>query len=145
MDTFFNRKKYNLNGIILDKYQSQAVYCNKKAYLVIAGAGSGKTLTIVAKVAYLLKNNVNKDKILCLSFTNETVSSLKNSLEKNNISVDVKTFHRLSLDILKNKYNIASSNLLEYITEEFFESIIYYDNTYKLLEYIDNLKIFFPL
>lgn len=139
MNTFFNRKNYKLNDIILDKYQSRAIYCNKKNYLVVAGAGSGKTLTIVAKVDYLLKNNVNNKKILCISFTNETVNSLRNSLEKNNLSVDVKTFHRLSLDILNNKYSIASSNLLEYVTEEYFESLIYFDNSYKLLEFIDNL------
>ena len=139
MNTFFNRKNYKLNDIILDKYQSRAIYCNKKNYLVVAGAGSGKTLTIVAKVDYLLKNNVNNNKILCISFTNETVNSLRNSLEENNLSVDVKTFHRLSLDILNNKYSIASSNLLEYVTEEYFESLIYFDNSYKLLEFIDNL------
>lgn len=140
MNTFFNRKKYMLNDVVLDKYQSSAIFCDKKAYLVVAGAGSGKTLTIVAKIDYLLKNNVDKDKILCLSFTNETVNSLRNSLKKNNLSVDVKTFHRLSLDILKNKYSISSSNLLEYVTEEFYESIIYYDNSYKLVQYIDNLE-----
>ena len=139
MNTFFNRKNYKLNDIILDKYQSRAIYCNKKNYLVVAGAGSGKTLTIVAKVDYLLKNNVNNKKILCISFTNETVNSLRNSLDKNNLLVDVKTFHRLSLDILNNNYSIASSNLLEYVTEEYFESLIYFDNSYKLLEFIDNL------
>ena len=139
MSTFFYRKKYKFNNIVLDKYQSKAVLCNKRNYLVVAGAGSGKTLTIVGKVFYLLNNNIDKNKILCISFTNETVSSLKKSLENNNISVDVKTFHKLALDILKNKYSISSSNLLEYVTDEFFSSIIYYDNTYKILDYIDNI------
>ena len=123
----------------MDKYQSRAVFCNKKNYLVVAGAGSGKTLTIVAKVDYLLKNNVKNDKILCISFTNETVNSLKGIVEKYNYKVDVKTFHRLSLDLLKNTYSIVNNNLLEYVTEEYFESMIYFDNTYKLLKFIDNL------
>ena len=48
MNTFFISKNYIINGKKLDKYQTKAVMCNKDKYLVIAGAGSGKTLTIVA-------------------------------------------------------------------------------------------------
>ena len=140
MNTFFNSKKYYFNNYCLDKYQSRAVFCNKKNYLVVAGAGSGKTLTIAAKVDYLIKNGIKPKEILCISFTNETVESLKNILEKNNLNIDVKTFHKLSLDILKGKYNIAYSGLLEYVINEFFNSVIYYDNTYKLLDFIDDLN-----
>ena len=122
MDTFFYKKKYELNGIVLDKYQSRAVFCNKKNYLVVAGAGSGKTLTIVAKVDYLLKNNVKNDKILCISFTNETVNNLKNKISYN---VDILTFHKLALNIIKDNkqyFGISPDNLLKYIVDEFFNS-----------------------
>lgn len=140
MSTFLLMKNYIINGIKLDKYQTKAVFCNKDRYLVIAGAGSGKTLTIVAKVNYLLENGFKRNEILCISFTNETVNSLKNKLLSNNIDVDVKTFHRLALDLLKNKKNISNNYLLDYVIEEFFYSIIYHDNTYKLLEFIDNIE-----
>lgn len=123
----------------LDKYQSKAVLCNKRAYLVVAGAGSGKTLTIVSKVDYLKKHGIKEKNVLCISFTNETVNSLKNRLEENNLHVDVKTFHRLSLDILKNEYSVSSNKLLNYIIDEYFNSIIYYDETYKLLD--DSINI----
>ena len=137
MNTFFNFKKYKFNNIVLDKYQTKAVLCKSDNYLVVAGAGSGKTLTIVAKVNYLIENNINPQNILCISYTNETVNSLKKSLEKNNLKIDVKTFHKLSLDILNKSYNISNNNLLEYIIEEFFESIIYQDKTYLLLDFIN--------
>ena len=141
MNTFFMHKTIEFNGIKLDKYQSKAVMCDAKSYLVIAGAGSGKTLTIAAKIDYLIKNNVSPNKILCISFTNESVNSLKKVLEKNNIIVDVKTFHRLSLDIIGKEYNISSSDYLLYITEEYFNSYIYLDNTYLLIEeYLSNSK-----
>ena len=139
MNTFFISKKYNINDKVLDKYQSKAVICNKDKYLVIAGAGSGKTLTIVAKVKYLLENGFKENEILCISFTNETVKSLKELLIKNSMNVSVKTFHKLSLDILNRNCNISSSDLLEYVTNEYFESLIFFDNTYKLLEYIENI------
>ncbi len=122
----------------LDKYQRKAVMCNKHAYLVVAGAGSGKTLTITSKVSYLLNNNYKNSEILCISFTNETVNSLKERLKNNNSLVDVLTFHKLALSIIGKKYNISSAKLLDYVTEEYLNSIIYHDNTYKLLEYIDN-------
>ena len=139
MNIFFINKNISFNNKTLDKYQTKAVLCNKRAYLVVAGAGSGKTLTIEAKVDYLLKNNYKSSEILCISFTNETVNSLKSRLLKNNILVDVKTFHKLALDIIGNKYNISSSNLLEYVTLEYLSCLIYQDSTYKLLEFIDNV------
>ena len=122
----------------LDKCQKKAVLCNKPAYLVVAGAGSGKTLTISSKVGYLLNNNYKNSEILCISFTNETVNSLKERLNQNNTLVDVLTFHKLALYIIGREYKIASSNTLEYVTCEYLNSIIYHDNTYKLLEFIDN-------
>ena len=91
--------------------------------LVIAGAGSGKTTTIVGKVDYLLKNNYYKEEeLLIISFTNETVNSLKSRIKYN---VDIKTFHKLALDIIKNvDNNISISNdyYLKYIIEEYINS-----------------------
>ncbi len=138
MNNIFMTKKYEFNNKKLDKFQSKAVYCNKKNYLVVAGAGSGKTLTIAAKVKYLIDNKTTKDKILCLSFTNETVNSLK-SILGDSIDVDVKTFHKFAFSTLKGKYSIAADTLLEYINEEYFYSYIYLDNTYKFLSFIDNI------
>lgn len=138
MNTFLFTKNITFNNKTLDKYQTKAVLCKKDNYLIIAGAGSGKTLTIAARIKYLLDNNVKESEILCISFTNETVNSIKNTLINNLINVDVMTFHKLALRILNNTFNIASQDLLEYIAGEFFESIIYHDNTYKILEYIEN-------
>ena len=132
-------RKIIIDNKTLDKYQKKAVLCNKDNYLVIAGAGSGKTLTIIAKIKYLIENGYKENEILCISFTNETVNSIKEKLIANNLDIDVLTFHKLSLRILNNKYKIAPQDLLKYTIDEFFESIVYHDNTYKLLEYI-NIK-----
>ena len=139
MNKFFKSEKITFNGIVLDRYQSKAVLNDKKNFLLVAGAGSGKTLTICAKVKHLIGNGLKPSKILCISFTNETVNSLKNTLENNNINVSVKTFHRLALDILDRSYSISPSNLLDYVIEEYFNSFVYHDNTYKLLPFIENI------
>ncbi len=115
----------NINGYSLDNEQRMAILSNAKNNLVVAGAGSGKTLTIVGKIKYLVEVlKVNPENILCISFTNEAVNNLKNRLD---YEIDVFTFHKLSLEILKNShvyYQIAPSDLLEYTISEYFEGFL---------------------
>lgn len=119
----------NINGYPLDDYQSRVVLSNEKATLVVAGAGSGKSLTIIGKIVYLVKIcNINPNDILCISFTNDATINLKNNIKKNyNFDIDIYTFHKLSLSILKSnniKYAIAKEDLLLDIIELFFNEII---------------------
>ena len=66
---------FKINGYELDEEQKQVVLSDNKNILVIAGAGSGKSLTIIGKIKYLIhKQNINKEEILCISFTNEVYS-----------------------------------------------------------------------
>ena len=68
---------FDINGIKLDEYQKRIIMDDSQNLLVIAGAGSGKTLTIIAKIKYLVTVKKIKPKdILCISFTNETVNNL---------------------------------------------------------------------
>ena len=57
---------YKVNGYELDKEQKQVVLSNSKNILVIAGAGSGKSMTIIGKIKYLInkQNKTNKKLIL---------------------------------------------------------------------------------
>lgn len=117
----------DINGYSLDYNQRLAVITNEENVLVIAGAGSGKTLTIVGKVRYLIERlGISKGEILCISFTNASTNSLKSSLLKNyDYDIDVFTFHKLALDIIKSdnkNVKITNSDTLEYIIDEFFYS-----------------------
>lgn len=124
-------------GYILDEQQQSIVLDEHKYLLVVAGAGSGKTLTILGKIYYLIKyKNILPENILCISFTKASSDSLKNKIKKEfGLSMPVYTFHKLSLEILKESkvsYNIASSETLELIIDKFF--------LYKILNYTRHMK-----
>ena len=132
----------NINGYPLDEYQSRVVLSNELATLVVAGAGSGKSLTIIGKIVYLVKVcNINPKDILCISFTNDATINLKNNIKKNyNFDIDIYTFHKLSLTILNSHnitYSIANEELLNIIVDTFFNEIIPTNKIYqKALKYI---------
>jgi len=109
----------------LDEQQEAIVLDESNYLLVSAGAGSGKTLTILGKIKYLIKNkNINPQDILCLSFTNASSKSLKEKIKKNlNYDIAVYTFHKLAIEILKDNqitFDIAVEDTLEDIVYNFF-------------------------
>lgn len=101
IDGHLNLKLFDdVLGKKLDNEQRKAILCDAKNTLVIAGAGSGKTLTICGKVKYLLENNICTTKeILLLSYSNASVNDLFNKINKINNNLTVKTFHALAFEI----------------------------------------------
>ena len=102
---------------------------------MVAGAGSGKTLTILGKIKYLIeKKKYKEDEILCISFTNETVTSLRNKLLNMNYDIEVLTFHKLGLKLLNNdNYSIINDNYLDYIIDEYINSYVINNKKYNRL------------
>ncbi len=88
-----------VEGRKLDIQQRTAVVTDEDNNIVIAGAGSGKTTTIVGKVNYLINRyKVDPQEILLISFTNKSASTLA---ERINIDgVDAKTFHKFGKDVI---------------------------------------------
>ncbi len=125
---------FKVNGYELDNEQKQVVLSNNKNILVIAGAGSGKSMTIIGKIKYLIyKQHINKEEILCISFTNDSCLSLKQNLQKNGIDIEVLTFHKLGMKILKEnkqKVNITEIDILELTIDTFFSQDIFINHNY---------------
>lgn len=131
-----NKKIFTVKGYLLDDEQMKIVKSNAKNILVIAGAGSGKSLTIVGKIKYLIEvKRLREEEILCISFTNDSCNSLKSSILKElGCNVDVLTFHKLALNILKDNnlnYFVAESNLLDFLVNEFINYVFVDDRFYK--------------
>jgi len=117
----------NINGYSLDKEQRKAVITDECANLIVAGAGSGKSLTMIGKIRYLIeRKGIKESEILCISFTRDASKNLEKNIKKNyNYNIKVYTFHKLSLEILKDKqYKISNPDTLEFIVDEYFCSII---------------------
>jgi len=96
-------EKIIVNGYYLDKDQLTPILDKKKYSLIIAGAGSGKTLTLIGKIKYVLEKNLFlPEEICCISFTNESVKDLRQNIWKNcQQEIPTFTFHKLALQILK--------------------------------------------
>ena len=90
----------------LNNEQLKAATYNGKHLLVLAGAGTGKTRTIIARAIHLISKGYNPSRIKILSFTkksaNEIASRIKlegrHNLESRRISGS--TFHSWCMDII---------------------------------------------
>jgi len=87
----------------LNESQRLAVTAQDRAVLVIAGPGTGKTMTIVRRIAYLLYQGVRPEDIIAITFTNRAALELRNRLRVFN---DFKglftgTFHMLGLKVIR--------------------------------------------
>ena len=92
----------------LNKEQLSAACAPLGHNLIIASAGTGKTSTIVGRIAYLLQNGIKPEEILLLTFTNKAANEMKERLisylpyAKN---IEAGTFHAVSYRWLKKLNN----------------------------------------
>lgn len=89
----------------LNEQQLAAVTAPPGPLLVIAGAGSGKTRTLIYRVAYLLENGIDPRNILLLTFTNKAARQMLDRVA-NLLPVDASglwggTFHSIGNRMLR--------------------------------------------
>ena len=97
--------------------QKKAVTHGAGPCQVLAGPGSGKTLTIVNRIRYLIEEcHVRPEEILVVTFTRFAAAEMKERLSgllgKKNIPVTAGTFHGIYYGILKWAYRFGPENIL---------------------------------
>lgn len=122
------------------KAQTEAVTHGKGPCLVLAGPGSGKTLTIVNRMKYLIEElKVRPEEILVITFTKYAAAEMKNRFEKlmenKALPVTVGTFHGIYYGILKWAYRFGPQNILS--EEEKYQLIRHVVNQQENIEIFD--------
>ena len=97
--------------------QQKAVVHRTGPCQVLAGPGSGKTLTVVNRIRYLIEEcNVRPEEILVVTFTRYAAAEMRSRLAalmgRKNIPVTAGTFHGIYYGILKWAYKFDSRNIL---------------------------------
>ena len=90
----------------LNRMQQEAVQFELDRHaLVLAGAGSGKTATIIKRAEFLLRNGIQADRILLLTFTRraarEMITRLEGLCGESAMRVRAGTFHSFCLGIIR--------------------------------------------
>jgi DNA helicase-4 len=136
LDQYFD----DVEGKKLDDQQRTALITDEYSNLIIAGAGSGKTLTILGKVKYLIEQkNVKPVNILLLSYTKKTVDELNERLKNIGLDASATTFHKLGYDTIKQNIEnvpvLTNENTLSNVVKEYLEKEIF-NNAEALEAYI---------
>ncbi len=92
-----------------DEAQREATVRDDYRNLVIAGAGSGKTRTIVARIRFLLERQILPTAILAVTFTNKATEEMQDRLkqmgvplaDRGNDGITVSTLHALGKRVVQ--------------------------------------------
>lgn len=137
-----NSNIFEIDGKKLDKQQIEAVLSNNERTLVIAGAGSGKTLTITSKVKFLCSvEGLKPEEILLISFTNKAADEMTERIQKKlGINIEAMTFHKLGLNIITKAWNKRPEI---YETLQLFIETLFEEKLLKRPGFIKDLTEFF--
>ena len=86
----------------LNDQQRKAALHTTGPQLIVAGAGSGKTRVILAKIIYFVhKLGVDPRNILAVTFTNKAADEMSERLQPFGIDAQIGTFHATALKMLR--------------------------------------------
>lgn len=118
----------------LDREQRKSIYDPARFNLTVAGAGSGKTTTILGKILYLLQSGfASPPEILVLSFTHDSATELRERFLREYYqtfakqillrkspppTITIETFHSLALKLLRSLWSDFSVTTNEVDNEQ---------------------------
>lgn len=141
----------------LNPQQEQAVNSTSKQIVVSAGAGSGKTAVLTQRILRLIKEGINLDQLIVITFTRASAKEMKERLikqlpeKRNEIeNTNVTTFDGFFLDFVSNfgyligvdnNISIISDNVLNYERYRIIDNLI--NNYPKQDRLMDFISVYF--
>ena len=141
----------------LNPVQKEAVINTDGPVMILAGAGSGKTKTLVTRITYLLEEkNVSPHQLLALTFSNKAAREMRERIA-HDVQMDIgalqiTTFHAFCARLLRSEANYLGLSRNFTIYDEGESKAIAKSllerrgistkeiNPYEILTYIDGLK-----
>lgn len=121
----------------LNEEQLSAATCKRGYNLIIASAGTGKTSTIVGRIANLINNNIKPEEILLLTFTNKAAAEMVTRVGKvfgKDVAKKIMagTFHSVSYKLLKQlniNITLKQPSELKTLFKSLYEKRVFYDRS----------------
>ena len=132
--------------------QEKAISSAKRAVLVIAGPGSGKTTVLTERLLYLLRSGVPAASCLLLSFTRASSREMEKRFQKKSGNGEMphfSTIHALCLGLLREERGIGTESLatlyekMDWISSYFFEKGIQREEIEEMLSNYCNQIAYF--
>ena len=96
---------------VRNEAQEEAAECGARVVAVVAGPGTGKTRTLVERIARMVEKGVKAEEITAVTFTVRAAEELKERLEKRlgkrAAKIAAGTFHSLCYGLLKDRFALA--------------------------------------
>ncbi len=125
---------------IANERQKEVVTCTEGPLLIIAGPGTGKTFTLVKRIAYLVfEKGVKPSEIMAITFTEKAAHQLVTRISDEflrysgceNINIDemyIGTFHSVCLRLMKEYSELLPFDADKRIIDSFEQQYLVYNN-----------------
>lgn len=129
---------------MLNSAQRQAIQTTEGPLRIIAGAGTGKTFTLINRINYLItEKDTLPNKILTLTFTNKAAHELKERLVKmgqpNTLAL---TFHSLAAKLLRKYWQADFEILSSKEAEKILAEVLNKEEEKKIREILTDISTF---
>ena len=101
-----------------DKGQQQAIDHGPGPLVVDAGAGTGKTSTIMRRIGRLVESGTDPWRILAITFTQKAAAELRERLAADARRVEARTIHAFCMGLLHRHYQVGGEHVLVSIMDD---------------------------